>query len=182
MLHAKRSAAAQMLDQTQAALFLVDGRAGIASQDYDVAKWLRSTYKQPIILLCSKVDHLGNNQLMANVHEATCLGLGEAIAVSAGMLSASHLLQRSATCCLWNCGGLYSIDSRNRSRQVCMIRHCFMVWPSHSDPGCCCCCCAKDRPQAPVHGLDVYSVADRTDPATSAVACPFSERTHAVCT
>jgi hypothetical protein len=44
---------------------------------HDVAAASVQRAKQPIILLCSKVDHLGNMQLISNVYYAP--GLGEAI-------------------------------------------------------------------------------------------------------
>ena len=68
-------------------MFVVDGRAGLSSQDDDVANWLRATYKKPLILLCNKIDNPEDPNLIAQVHEISRLGLGLPVAVSAGVSS-----------------------------------------------------------------------------------------------
>ena len=59
-------------------LFVVDGRAGIISDDYDVADYLRSS-KKPVVLAVNKLD-TGN---MDATYDFYALGLGEPIGISA---------------------------------------------------------------------------------------------------
>ncbi len=76
----------RMRQQTQAALvgataalFLVDGRAGITPLDEEIARWLRAT-NLPVILVVNKSE---GNQAADTAMEAYGLGLGEPIAISA---------------------------------------------------------------------------------------------------
>jgi GTPase len=62
-----------------AALFLVDGRAGITPLDEEIARWLRSE-TTPVILAANKAE---GRAAEAGLLEAYALGLGEAIPISA---------------------------------------------------------------------------------------------------
>lgn len=59
-------------------LFLVDGKSGILSDDYDVADMLRASRK-PVVLAVNKID---NKNCMDNVYDFYNLGLGEPIPIS----------------------------------------------------------------------------------------------------
>lgn len=62
-----------------AALFVIDGRAGVTPLDEEIARWLRSSDK-PIILVINKAEgKKADDTLM----EAFSLGFGEAVAISA---------------------------------------------------------------------------------------------------
>jgi len=62
-----------------AALFVIDGRAGVTPLDEEIARWLRSSDK-PVILVINKAEgKAGDDTLM----EAFSLGFGEAVAISA---------------------------------------------------------------------------------------------------
>ncbi len=62
-----------------AALFVIDGRAGVTPLDEEIARWLRTT-KTPIILVVNKAE---GKQAEDTVMEAYALGFGEAAAISA---------------------------------------------------------------------------------------------------
>ena len=62
-----------------AALFLIDARAGITPLDEEIARWLRSE-TTPIILAANKAEGRAGE---AGLLEAYALGLGEAIPISA---------------------------------------------------------------------------------------------------
>ncbi|MGE0179815.1 MAG: ribosome biogenesis GTPase Der [Sphingomonas sp.] len=62
-----------------AALFLIDARAGITPLDEEIARWLRSE-TTPVILAANKAEGRAGE---AGVLEAYALGLGEAIPISA---------------------------------------------------------------------------------------------------
>ena len=59
-------------------IFMVDGKEGLVSADYDVANFLRK-YNVPVVLVVNKLD---NNQV-ENTYEFYSLGLGEPFACSA---------------------------------------------------------------------------------------------------
>mgnify|MGYP002626448526 CR=1 FL=1 len=61
-------------------LFMVDIRAGVTSDDKDIAIMLRKS-KKPIVLVCNKADSFGQAPL--DIYEFYNLGLGEPIAISA---------------------------------------------------------------------------------------------------
>jgi len=62
-------------------LMLIDGREGICSDDYRVAKWLRPLRRgRPVLLAASKCEGGAGEENMA---EATRLGLGVAVPISA---------------------------------------------------------------------------------------------------
>lgn len=67
------------LEGAAAALFLVDGRAGVTPVDEEIARWLRAS-GQPVVLAVNKAE---GKQAEAGMLEAYALGLGEPIAISA---------------------------------------------------------------------------------------------------
>jgi GTP-binding protein len=71
--------AMRAIDEADALLLVVDGRAGVSSIDHALAKQLRATGK-PVFLAVNKMDHPTKDHLAHDFHE---LGLGEAYAVSA---------------------------------------------------------------------------------------------------
>lgn len=74
-----RAQAMMAADQADIVIFLVDGKAGVASGDADVAKLLRKSGR-PIFLVVNKADTPGNDSM---IHEFWALGLGQPWAVSA---------------------------------------------------------------------------------------------------
>src|SRR3712207_5620815 len=65
--------------EADAALFLIDARAGVTPLDEEIARWLRSE-ETPVILAANKAEgRAGESGLL----EAYSLGLGEPIAMSA---------------------------------------------------------------------------------------------------
>lgn len=73
-----RAQAELAMDIADVIIFIVDGRAGIISDDYDVANYLRMS-KKPIVLAVNKLD-TGN---MDATYDFYALGLGEPIGISA---------------------------------------------------------------------------------------------------
>jgi GTP-binding protein len=76
----------EMAKQTQQAvaeadvvLFVVDARAGLSSQDHDIAKYLRRMGK-PCLLVANKSEGMREGMQLSEFYE---LGLGEVLAVSA---------------------------------------------------------------------------------------------------
>lgn len=70
-------------------LFFVDGKTGLTSEDYEVAKMLRRSYK-PVIVVVNKVDSQKDEQ---NIYDFYELGLGEVFGISAsGGLGTGDLL------------------------------------------------------------------------------------------
>ena len=67
------------VDEADAIIFVVDGRAGLTADDENVAKFLRGS-KKPIILAVNKIDGIN---LENEVFEFYNLGLGEPIGISA---------------------------------------------------------------------------------------------------
>jgi len=65
--------------QSDAALFLVDARAGVTPLDAEIARWLRGT-DRPVILLANKAEGRAAD---AGIAEAYALGLGDPIPLSA---------------------------------------------------------------------------------------------------
>lgn len=61
-------------------LFMVDGKEGVTSADYEVANMLRVANK-PILLTVNKIDHL---RLEDNKYEFYNLGIGDPITISSG--------------------------------------------------------------------------------------------------
>jgi GTP-binding protein len=75
-MRAQTSAAVRDAD---AALFLIDARAGVTPLDEEIGRWLRSE-KTPVILAANKAEGRAGE---AGLLEAYALGLGEPIAISA---------------------------------------------------------------------------------------------------
>ncbi len=71
--------AMRAIDEADAVLLVVDGRAGLSAIDHDLANQLR-TKNKPIFLAVNKIDHQVRDDL---VHDFHALGLGEPFAVSA---------------------------------------------------------------------------------------------------
>jgi GTPase len=71
--------ALRAIDEADAVVLVVDGRAGLSAIDRDLATKLRVTGK-PVFLAVNKLDHPVRDEL---VHEFHSLGLGEPFAVSA---------------------------------------------------------------------------------------------------
>jgi GTP-binding protein len=71
--------AMRAIDEANAVVLVVDGRAGISPIDRDLAKQLRATGK-PVFLAINKIDHTANDHLVHDFHE---LGLAAVYPVSA---------------------------------------------------------------------------------------------------
>lgn len=69
----------QAVAQAQAALFMIDGRAGINPLDEEIARWLRGS-RVPIILLVNKAE---GKRADDGILESYALGFGEPVAISA---------------------------------------------------------------------------------------------------
>jgi GTP-binding protein len=67
------------MDEASVVLFMVDGRAGLTSEDEALAALLRKTQK-PVVLVVNKIEQFENNPAM---YEFYGLGLGDPIPVSA---------------------------------------------------------------------------------------------------
>ena len=79
MLNSIKIQAQIAIDEADAIIFVVDGRAGLTSADEDIGKMLRGS-KKPITLAVNKIDNL---KLEAELYEFYNLGLGEPIGISA---------------------------------------------------------------------------------------------------
>jgi len=71
--------AMRAIEEADALVLVVDGRAGVSSIDHKLAKELRTTGK-PIFLAVNKIDHATKDHLVHDFHE---LGLGNAWPISA---------------------------------------------------------------------------------------------------
>ena len=71
--------ALRAIEEANAVVLVVDGRAGVSPVDHLLAKQLRATGK-PVFLAVNKIDHPTNENLIHDFHE---LGLGNAYPVSA---------------------------------------------------------------------------------------------------
>jgi GTP-binding protein len=71
--------ALRAIDEADAVLLVVDGRAGLSATDHDLANQLRKTGK-PVFLAVNKLDHAVRDDL---VHDFHALGLGDPFAISA---------------------------------------------------------------------------------------------------
>ena len=71
--------ALRAIEEADALLLVVDGRAGVSAIDHQLAKQLRTTGK-PLFLAVNKIDHPKADPLVHDFHE---LGLGDAFAISA---------------------------------------------------------------------------------------------------
>lgn len=73
----------QALDSADACVFVIDARSGVLSPDYAIAQHIRR-YNKPVVLVANKAE--GNARAVLRypgVWDATELGLGPAVAVSA---------------------------------------------------------------------------------------------------
>ncbi len=79
--------------EADAALFLVDARAGVTPLDEEIGRWLRSE-KTPVVLAANKAEGKAGE---AGLLEAYALGFGDPIAISAehgeGVADLFHLLR-----------------------------------------------------------------------------------------
>ncbi len=73
-----RAQAELAMDIADVILFMVDGKAGIISDDYDVADYLRMS-KKPVVLAVNKLD----TGKMDAIYDFYALGLGDPIGISA---------------------------------------------------------------------------------------------------
>jgi predicted GTPase len=71
------------MTRATASLLLVDCRDGLTATDNDIASWLRRQYSGHVIVIAAKCDSYGDATLLCAVHEASALGLGDAIPYSA---------------------------------------------------------------------------------------------------
>ena len=69
----------QAVAEADAVVFVVDVRAGLSAQDYDIARYLRSVNKR-VILAANKAEGMKDAPQIAEFYE---LGMGEPMAVSA---------------------------------------------------------------------------------------------------
>lgn len=95
ILTAMRYQAKLAIDEADAILFMVDGKAGLTAADEEIAVILRNTRK-PVIVAVNKVD---NMQKANEVYEFYNLGLGDPIAISAAnALNMGDLLDEIVKC------------------------------------------------------------------------------------
>ena len=74
-----RTQAKIAIEEADAIIFVVDGRAGLTSADEDIGKILRGTDK-PVVVAVNKIDNL---ELEGEAYEFYNLGLGDPIGISA---------------------------------------------------------------------------------------------------
>ena len=79
MLNSIKIQAQIAIEEADAIIFVVDGRAGLTSADEDIGKMLRGADK-PVVVAANKIDNL---KLEAELYEFYNLGLGEPIGISA---------------------------------------------------------------------------------------------------
>ncbi len=79
MLNSIKIQAQIAIDEADAIIFVVDGRAGLTSADEDIGKMLRGADK-PVVVAANKIDNL---KLETELYEFYNLGLGEPIGISA---------------------------------------------------------------------------------------------------
>ncbi|MBX2825046.1 MAG: ribosome biogenesis GTPase Der [Gammaproteobacteria bacterium] len=81
------------IDESDAVIFLVDGRAGLTPADQEIAEQLRRT-STPVLLVVNKIDGIGEEQARM---EFFALGLGEPASIAAahnrGIVSMVEALQ-----------------------------------------------------------------------------------------
>lgn len=79
ILRQMRLQAELAIESAQLILFFVDGKTGLTSEDHEVAKMLRRSYK-PVIVAVNKIDNQKDEQ---NIYDFYELGLGEVFGISA---------------------------------------------------------------------------------------------------
>jgi len=79
MLNSIKIQAQIAMEEADAIIFVVDGRAGLTSADEDIGKMLRGANK-PVVVAVNKIDNL---KLETELYEFYNLGLGEPIGISA---------------------------------------------------------------------------------------------------
>ena len=79
MLNSIKIQAQIAIDEADAIIFVVDGRAGLTSADEDIGKMLHGADK-PVVVAANKIDNL---KLETELYEFYNLGLGEPIGISA---------------------------------------------------------------------------------------------------
>ncbi len=79
MLNSIKIQAQIAIEEADAIIFVVDGRAGLTSADEDIGKMLRGADK-PVVVAANKIDNL---KLETELYEFYNLGLGEPIGISA---------------------------------------------------------------------------------------------------
>ena len=90
LLSQMRRQAEIAMDTADVICFFCDGRAGLTSEDEDVANYLRRTRK-PLLLVVNKMDYQGMSD---QLYEYYNLGLGDPIAISStNMLGLGDLLE-----------------------------------------------------------------------------------------
>lgn len=82
ILSQMREQAMIAIDTADVIIFLVDVRQGLVDSDSKVADMLRRSRK-PVVLVVNKVDDY--NKMMPDVYEFYNLGIGEPVAISAGL-------------------------------------------------------------------------------------------------
>ncbi|MEG2189702.1 MAG: ribosome biogenesis GTPase Der, partial [Christensenella sp.] len=78
LLKQMRAQAELAIEAAQLILFMVDGKTGITSEDYEVAKLLRKSGK-PVIVVVNKTDTKTDEQNLFDFYE---LGIGEVVGIS----------------------------------------------------------------------------------------------------
>ena len=90
LLQQMRRQAEIAIETCDVILFFVDGKAGMTSDDEDVAEMLRKT-KKPILLIVNKIDNVKH---LDNVYEFYNLGLGDPIGISSvNLLNLGDMLE-----------------------------------------------------------------------------------------
>lgn len=78
ILRQMRLQAELAIESAELILFFVDGKTGLTSEDHEVAKMLRRSYK-PVLVVVNKVDNQKDEQ---NIYDFYELGLGEVFGIS----------------------------------------------------------------------------------------------------
>lgn len=81
ILKQMRRQAMLAMEMADVIVFITDVKAGVTTDDEEVAQMLRKT-KKPVVLACNKCDRVGEPP--AEIYEFYKLGLGEPCAISAG--------------------------------------------------------------------------------------------------
>lgn len=84
ILHRTSQMIAKVIATSNFAIFLIDARLGLHPMDFDVARWLRkhASGLKPILVM-NKSESLDEDQVSIVSAEASALGFGDPIAISA---------------------------------------------------------------------------------------------------